>query len=107
MGGLRLLDKNRQMASAGGSSDSSHPFLVRLRNLISESPLLEAGLTLFYLIFKLCDLKLAPFFPHPQPVTQGNCMLHSGRGGVVPVASACCQGSCFSCHLSSTGPVVG
>lgn len=75
MGGLGLLDKNRQMASAGGSSDPSHPFLLRLRNPISESPLIEAGLSLFYLIFKFCDLKLVPFSPHPQPVTQGNSIL--------------------------------
>lgn len=38
----RLLNKDWQRASAGESSDSSHPFLLRFRNLISESPLIEA-----------------------------------------------------------------
>lgn len=76
----RLLDRNWQMASAGGSSDSLHPFFLRFRNLISESPLIEAGFVLFYLIPKFCDLKLAPFFLHPQPVPQVNCTFHPGHG---------------------------
>lgn len=81
VGGLgRLLDRTWQVAPAGGSSDSLHPFFLRLRNLISESPLIEAGFILFYLIPKLCDLKLAPFFLYPQPVPQDNCTFHSGHG---------------------------
>lgn len=48
MSARKLLDRNWQMASAGGSSDSLHSFLLRFRNLVSESPPIEAVLVLFY-----------------------------------------------------------
>lgn len=104
MGGLRLRDRNWRVASAG---EAAAPRILSFTDLgIRLQRHLSWKLDLVCVIEFFSSVTSVPFFPHPQPVTQGNCPFRCGHGSIVPVAPTSCEGGSFSCHLSSGAPAL-